>query len=118
MSERGNEKMTVWLDIRLDTMSSEERVLLIEEIIDTLTVQELGTIRDLAERKRVAKLEEAKSAVLEEMKGKLSELGLTLNGPSGAFAQEYTVMRNTLSDNKLYGHEKASQYCISDLTVL
>jgi hypothetical protein len=27
-------------------------------------------------------------------------------------------MRNTLSDNKLYGHEKAGQYCISDLTVL
>ena len=41
-----------------------------------------------------------------------------LHGPAGAFAQEYTVMRNTLSDNKLYGHEKASQYCISDLTVL
>ena len=79
MAERGSEKMTEWLDIKLDTMSSEERVLLIEEIIDTLTVQELGTIRDLAERKRVTKLEEAKSAVLEEMKGKLSALGLTLN---------------------------------------
>jgi len=39
-------------------------------------------------------------------------------GPAGAFAQEYTVMRNTLSDNKLYGHEKASQYNISDLSVL
>jgi len=32
-----------------------------------------------------------------------------------SFAQEYTVMRNTLSDNKLYGLEKASQYHISDL---
>ena len=41
-----------------------------------------------------------------------------LEGPAGAFAQEDTVMRNTLSDNKLYGYEKASQYCISDLTVL
>lgn len=41
-----------------------------------------------------------------------------VSGPAGAFAQEYTVMPNTLSDNKLYGHEKASQYCISDLTVL
>ena len=39
-------------------------------------------------------------------------------GPAGAFAQAYTVMRNTLSDNKLYGHEKASQYGMSDLTVL
>ena len=41
-----------------------------------------------------------------------------MEGPAGAFAQEYTVMHNTLSDNKLYGHGKASQYCISDLTVL
>ena len=39
-------------------------------------------------------------------------------GPAGAFAQEYTVMRNTLSDHKLYRHEKASQYHTSDLTVL
>jgi hypothetical protein len=38
-------------------------------------------------------------------------------GPAGAFAQEYTVMRNTLSDNKLHGHEKASQYGTPDLTV-
>src|SRR5262245_23527365 len=40
-----------------------------------------------------------------------------LAGPAGAFAQEYTVMRNTLSNNKLYDHEKASRYHISDLTV-
>jgi len=39
-------------------------------------------------------------------------------GPAGAFAQECTAMHNTLSDNKLYGHGKASHYCISDLTVL
>jgi hypothetical protein len=39
MSERGNEKMTEWLDIHLDTLSSEERILLIEEIFETLTVQ-------------------------------------------------------------------------------
>jgi DNA-binding protein H-NS len=55
------------------------RIRLIEEIFETLTVQELRATRDLAEQKRQAKLEEAKSAVLEEMKGKLSELGLTLN---------------------------------------
>jgi transposase len=30
-------------------------------------------------------------------------------GPAGAFAQEYTVIRNALSDNKLYGYGKASQ---------
>jgi DNA-binding protein H-NS len=37
------------------------------------------TVRDLAEKQRESKLAEAKAAVLEEMKGKLSALGLTLN---------------------------------------
>jgi len=79
MAERGTEKMTEWLDIKLDTLSSDERIRLIEEIFATLTPQELLTIRDLAEKQRENKLAEAKAAVLEEMKGKLSALGLTLN---------------------------------------
>ena len=29
-------------------------------------------------------------------------------GPAGAFVQEHTAMCNTLSDNKLYSHEKSS----------
>src|SRR5262245_46649549 len=79
MAERGTEKMTEWLDIKLDTLSSEERMRLIEEIFNTLNPQELLTIRDLAEKQRQSKLAEAKAAVLEEMKGKLSALGLSLN---------------------------------------
>jgi DNA-binding protein H-NS len=79
MVEQGTEKMTEWLDIKLDTLSSEERIRLIEEIFATLTPQELLTIRNLAEKTRENKLTEAKAAVLEEMKGKLSALGLTLN---------------------------------------
>ena len=79
MAERGNEKMTEWLDIKLETLSSEDRIRLIEEIFATLTPQELLTIRDLAEKTRQSKLEDAKAAVLEEMKGKLSALGLSLN---------------------------------------
>ena len=79
MAERGNERMTEWLDIKLDTLSSEERLRLIEEIFATLTPQELLTIRDLAEKQRQSKIVEAKAAVLEEMKGKLSALGLSLN---------------------------------------
>ena len=51
----------------------------VEEIFATLTPQELLTIRDLAEKQRQSKLKAAKAAVLEEMKGKLSALGLTLN---------------------------------------
>jgi DNA-binding protein H-NS len=79
MAERDTEKMTEWLEIKLDTLSSDERIRLIEEICATLTPQELQTVRDLAEKTRENKLSEAKAAVLEEMKGKLSALGLTLN---------------------------------------
>jgi DNA-binding protein H-NS len=79
MAERGNETMTEWLDIKLDNLSPEERLNLIEEIAETLSPQELLTLRDQIERRRLRKLEEAKSAVLEEMKGRLSALGLTLN---------------------------------------
>ena len=79
MAERDTEKMTEWLEIKLDTLSSDERIRLIEEICATLTPQELQTVRDLAEKTRENKLSEAKAAVLEEMKGKLSALGLSLN---------------------------------------
>jgi DNA-binding protein H-NS len=79
MAERGSEKITEWLDIKLVTLSSEERLRLIEEIFDTLTAQELRVIRDVAEQKSQSKLETAKSALLEEMKGKFSELGLNLH---------------------------------------
>jgi DNA-binding protein H-NS len=79
MAGRDTEKMTEWLDIKLDALSSEERIRLIEEIFATLTPQELLTIRDLAEKQRENKVVEAKAAVLEEMKGKLSALGLSLN---------------------------------------
>jgi DNA-binding protein H-NS len=79
MAEQGTEKMTEWLDIKLDTLSSEERIRLIEEICNSLSPQELLAVRDLAEKLRQNKLADAKAAVLEEMKGKLSALGLTLN---------------------------------------
>ena len=79
MAERGTEKMTEWLDIKLDTLSSEERIHLIEEIFESLTPQELRTIRDVVEQMRQRKLEDAKTTLLEEVKGKASELGLSLN---------------------------------------
>ena|SRR5215217_7356851 len=79
MAERGTEKMTEWLDIHVDTLSSEERITLIKELCETLTPQELRTICDVAEQMRQRKLEDAKAALLEEVRGKASELGLTLN---------------------------------------
>ena len=79
MAERGSEKMTDWLDIQVDTLSTEERISLIKELCETLAPQELRTIRDVAEQMRQRKLEDAKAALLEEVRGKASELGLTLN---------------------------------------
>jgi hypothetical protein len=79
MADRETSKMTEWLDIHLDTLSSEERIRLIEEICDSLTPRELLTVRDVAERSRHSKLEDARAALLEEMRGKASELGLSLN---------------------------------------
>ena len=78
MAERGNGTILEWLDIKLDTLSSDDRIKLIEEIFNTLTPQELSRVRDAAEQKRKSRLEDAKAAVLEEMQGKLNELGLTL----------------------------------------
>jgi DNA-binding protein H-NS len=79
MADRGTKTMTDWLDIHLDTRSSEERIHLTQEIFDALTPQELLTVRNLAEKTRERKLAEAKAAVVEEMKSKLEELGLSLN---------------------------------------
>ena len=70
MAERGTEKMTEWLDIKLESLSSEERLCLIEEIFDSLTPQELRSIRDVAEKKSQSKLEDAKAALLPDFPGK------------------------------------------------
>jgi DNA-binding protein H-NS len=95
MAERGNATMTEWLDIKLDTLSAEERLDLIEEILDALTPQELHTVRDVVEQKRKMKLEDAKAAVLEEMSEKLSVIGLTLKDvfPSRLVRKGKTVLR-------------------------
>jgi hypothetical protein len=55
MAERTTEKMTEWVDIKMDALSSDERIRLIEEICATLTPQELQTVRDLAEKQRQSK---------------------------------------------------------------
>src|SRR5215213_4645270 len=46
--------------------------------LDHMTVAELTALRDAAEAKRREKLGDAKTAVLEETRAKLAELGLTL----------------------------------------
>jgi DNA-binding protein H-NS len=65
-------------DADLDNMSTEELLTLIEDAMDRLPVEELVTIRDAAEAKRLENVEEEKNAILEEMREKLRKLGLTL----------------------------------------
>jgi DNA-binding protein H-NS len=62
----------------LDALTEEDLLQLLEEILNRLPVRDLVTVRIAAEAKRRERLEEAKQAVLEEMRGKLEELDLTL----------------------------------------
>jgi DNA-binding protein H-NS len=78
MAERGNEKITEWLEIDLSKLSGQERTNLILEIMELLNAQELRVIRDSAEKQRLGKLKDAKTSVIAEMRQKFGELDLTL----------------------------------------
>jgi hypothetical protein len=62
----------------LDTLSQDDLLQLLEEILNRLPVRDLVTARMAAEAKRREKLEEAKQAVVAEMRQKLEDLDLTL----------------------------------------
>lgn len=53
--------------------------ILIFEIMDTLTAQELRTIRDEADKKRQGKLKDARVSFVTEMRQKAEQLDLTLS---------------------------------------
>ena len=58
--------------------SPPDRLQEIEQLLDTLTAEELRTVRALAGARRRAKLEEAKALLLQEMEGRAKALGLTM----------------------------------------
>ncbi len=62
----------------LDELTQEDLFSLLDNILDRMPVRDLVTLRMAVEAKRQEKLEEAKKAVLEEMRQKLEELDLTL----------------------------------------
>ena len=76
MADRANRTMIEWLDINLDQLSSDDRMTLCEEVMDTMSASELMSMREFAEEKRKGKLDEAKNQVLAEMREKLAELGV------------------------------------------
>jgi DNA-binding protein H-NS len=79
MAERGRGKITEWLEIDLSRLSEEERTGLIFEVMDTLSVQELGIIRTEADKKRQGKLKDARLSFVAEMRQKAEQLDLTLS---------------------------------------
>jgi DNA-binding protein H-NS len=76
MADRRNESMIEWLDIQLETLSPEDKTKLITEILDTLPAGALRQIRDIAEEKRLAKLEDAKQSAIERIRAELEQAGL------------------------------------------
>ena len=66
------------IEEQFDMPPPQEHAFDINEYLDTLSPPELIKVRDLAEKKRQAKLKAAKAKFLEEMKGRLNEHGLTL----------------------------------------
>jgi DNA-binding protein H-NS len=65
-----------WLDIDLDKLSADDKINLIGEISDELTAQQLIRVREMVNQKRLSKIEEAKSQVIEEMREKFVQLDL------------------------------------------
>jgi DNA-binding protein H-NS len=72
-----------WLNIDLDRLSGEDKINLVTEVCDTLAVPELMTIRNIVGEKRQQKLEDAKTALIAEMRAKVEALGLTYEDVMG-----------------------------------
>ena len=71
------------LNIDLDRLSGEDKINLVTEVCDMLTVPELMTIRNIVGEKRQQKLEDAKTALIAEMRAKVEALGLTYEDVMG-----------------------------------
>jgi DNA-binding protein H-NS len=66
------------LDLHDEQTTATDRLRDIENLLDSLSVQELRTVRVLAGKKQKEKLEDAKTAVLAEIEGRVKALGLRL----------------------------------------
>lgn len=71
------ERAAVNRDFDFSNLGINEVIGIIENLLDNLPAQALMRIRDLAETKRLEKLDEAENAVIAEMRQKLEELGVT-----------------------------------------
>jgi DNA-binding protein H-NS len=78
MPKRTQTSQDETLELYGDEVTTTDRLRDIENFLDSLSVQELRTVRVLAGKKQKEKLEEAKTAVLAEIEGRVKALGLRL----------------------------------------
>jgi DNA-binding protein H-NS len=71
------------LEIDLEKLSGDDKVNLIGEICDELTAQQLRTVREMADKKRLEKLDAAKAQIIEEMREKFEQLDLDFDEVMG-----------------------------------
>jgi DNA-binding protein H-NS len=70
------QSICAWLDIDLDRLNGEDKINLIGEICDELTAQQLRTVREIADKKRLEKQDEAKAQIISEMRERFEQLDL------------------------------------------
>jgi DNA-binding protein H-NS len=97
VSERQSDKVTEWLEIDLDKLTSTDRIGLINEVMDTLSAQDLRVIRDTADKKRQAKLKAAQATVIAEMREKFSQLDLSFEEVLSSEGNKRTKRRTGVS---------------------
>jgi DNA-binding protein H-NS len=78
MAKRRQTSQDETLDLYSEQGSATDRLRDIEHLLDTLTVQELRTVRVLAGKKQREKLEETRNTVLAEVEGRVKALGLSM----------------------------------------
>jgi DNA-binding protein H-NS len=70
------ESIVEWLDINVEKLAPDDKLNLVVELLDELTAQQLMRVREVVNQKRLSKIEEAKSQVIEEMREKFVQLDL------------------------------------------
>jgi len=102
VSERQNEKVTEWLEISLDKLTNTDRIGLINEVMDTLSAQDLRVIRDTADKKRQAKLKVAQATAIAEMREKFGQLDLSFEEVLASEGNKKTKRRAGVSARVKY----------------
>jgi DNA-binding protein H-NS len=96
MAEQNQERIADRLGIQLETLDPIDRFSLIRELFDYATAGELREIRDMAEERRQEKLEDAKNMLIEEMREKLSQMGIEPSQVNVTFGRQRRARGGTL----------------------